>query len=672
VDPVTEIVAALGAGAASALQDGTKDAVKAAYARLYELVTKRFSGHPSAENALAGHQATPQAGEARLAAKLTELGAAGDSQLVNAARDLLLLLNEAGKFSAKAHGFQGGQFGNGNIMFNYFYPGHPLYRPDAADVVRLASPALPSREDLMRESRAAPALAGRVHGRHWSPAFSRALAYSLGEFPSMEDAGFRNLFLRRVREQLGMPGVLRMSAHEDARDHILAIVYACQDHEDPVAAVKALHDIMAEFRPGTAGLGLLQDCYWAVSGMAALRIERLHSVLEIIGPLSRECDTVTVHGIAHEATLPDEVLPLRGSEDLVTVLRRLNVAQVSASARVPIVVRFLARLASRIGGAGGSRLNAEVEGILRELDVPADGLNVPPASAAPDDSARILQIRMEEASSPDNPRYAIDAAVFSVASGSRHRIMSWRCDEDCSLDDMDDVGGRFLEHAEELGRFIGEARDLMVEFLLPWSLLGHPVERWRLDEDGYWIGHAFPVVIRSLDRQRKGYFYQSWRRRWDLLSGENGGMPVGQQIGWLHHGNGGVPEHAARADRIVHLTGRNALTQWLEKEENCDTAALGLTFAYKPDDPVAVSGVKAAVHEGIPLLVWLRGQGDASQLERMLEDVDIRDLPGRVRKWRRETADSDACTSDARYHVVLLWDDPSGVGRPSEPLAAPR
>jgi hypothetical protein len=280
---------------------------------------------------------------------------------------------------------------------------------------------------------------------------------------------------------------------------------------------------------------------------------------------------------------------------------------------------------------------------------------------------------VEETSSPENPRFAIDAAVFNVMSGSRHRIMSWRCDEDCSADDMEDVGGRFLGHAEGLGRSIGEAGDLVVEFLLPWSLLGHPVERWRLDEDGFWIGHAFPVVIRSLDRQRKESFYPSWRRRWDLLSGENGGKPVGQQIGWLHHGNGAIPELADRAGRIVHLTGRNALTQWLEKDGNCTTSALGFTFAYKPDNPVAVNGVKAAVHEGIPLLVWLRDKSDVSQLERMLEDVDIRGLPGKVLKWRRQTADSDASTSDPRYHVVLLWDDPSSVVRPSERhFAAPR
>ena len=347
MDPVTEIVTALGAGTASAPQDGTKDAVKAAYAHLHELVKERFSGHPSAEMALAGLQAGPQAGEVQLAAALAELGAADDSQLVNAARELLLLLNDAGKFSVKARGFRGGQFGDGNVMIN-FNTGSPD-QPDAADGIRLALPALPSGERPMSGPPAVPALAGRAGGRHWSAAFTSVLAYSLGEFPSMGSVGFRDLFLRRVREQLGVPGALGMSAHDNARVHILAIVFACQDHEDPVAAVKALHDVMSELCPGTGGVGLLEDCYLAVSGMAALSIERLHSVLEIIGPLSWECDRITAHGIAREAALDGEILPLRGTEDLVGIVRRLNVVRISGLAQVPLVVRFLARLAGRVG-----------------------------------------------------------------------------------------------------------------------------------------------------------------------------------------------------------------------------------------------------------------------------------------------------------------------------------
>ena len=197
-------------------------------------------------------------GEAALAAKLVELGAPNNSQLVNAARELLLMLRDAGTFNADAHGFQGGQFGAGNVMFNV-YTGYSPYQPDTADGIRLAPSALPLRECTIGRPRVAPAPAGRGQDHRWSAAFTSALAHSLGEFPLMGEAGFRSLFLRRVREQLGVPGALGISAHDNSRVHILAIVLACQDHEDPAAAVKALRDVMTELCPGTSGLGHLED-----------------------------------------------------------------------------------------------------------------------------------------------------------------------------------------------------------------------------------------------------------------------------------------------------------------------------------------------------------------------------------------------------------------------------
>jgi RIP homotypic interaction motif len=120
MDPVTLIVMALGAGAGSALQDGTKEAVKAAYVRLRELVKKRFSGHPAAELVLAEHESAPQTWEAPLTAKLTELGAADDAELVDAAQTLLALLNNTGKYNVTIHDSKGVQVGDRNVQVNRF------------------------------------------------------------------------------------------------------------------------------------------------------------------------------------------------------------------------------------------------------------------------------------------------------------------------------------------------------------------------------------------------------------------------------------------------------------------------------------------------------------------------------------------------------------------------
>jgi len=113
MDPVTLIVTALSAGAASALQDDAK----AAYVKLRDLVKKRFAGHAAAEVVLAEHEAAPETWEAPLAAKLTELGAADDQDLLAAAQ---AVLTATAKYNVTVKDSQGVQVGDRNIQVNQF------------------------------------------------------------------------------------------------------------------------------------------------------------------------------------------------------------------------------------------------------------------------------------------------------------------------------------------------------------------------------------------------------------------------------------------------------------------------------------------------------------------------------------------------------------------------
>jgi len=122
MDPVTLIVTALAAGAASALQDGTAAAVKDAYGRLKVLVKKRFAGRPRGEWVLAEHVADPQTYEKPLAKELSAAGADSDADLVAAAQALMSLVDEVGSRSAKyavtVRGSQGVQIGDHNTQTN--------------------------------------------------------------------------------------------------------------------------------------------------------------------------------------------------------------------------------------------------------------------------------------------------------------------------------------------------------------------------------------------------------------------------------------------------------------------------------------------------------------------------------------------------------------------------
>jgi hypothetical protein len=127
MDPVTLIVTALAAGAASALQDGVSAAVKDAYARLRAAVRNRLAGRPNAELVLARHETAPQTWQAPLHAELSEAGAGDDASLTAAAQALMHLLDaagaQAGKYAVVVSHSQGFQVGDKNTQANTFGPG---------------------------------------------------------------------------------------------------------------------------------------------------------------------------------------------------------------------------------------------------------------------------------------------------------------------------------------------------------------------------------------------------------------------------------------------------------------------------------------------------------------------------------------------------------------------
>jgi RIP homotypic interaction motif len=128
MDPVTLIVTALAAGssagAISALQDDVKATVKAAYAYLRGLTTRRVAGQPGAEFVLAEHEADPETWADPLAKKLAEAGAADDANLVEAARALMELVDAAGtaagRYNVTIKDSQGIQVGDHNVQVNRF------------------------------------------------------------------------------------------------------------------------------------------------------------------------------------------------------------------------------------------------------------------------------------------------------------------------------------------------------------------------------------------------------------------------------------------------------------------------------------------------------------------------------------------------------------------------
>jgi hypothetical protein len=126
MDPITLILTALAAGAALGVKDTASTAVLDAYNGLKALVRRRLAGRPDGEVALKRYGTAPTTWHDPLAEELAAANAAGDAQLVAAAKALLRLVDaagdQAGKYNVTVTDSQGVQMGDHNVQNNTFGP----------------------------------------------------------------------------------------------------------------------------------------------------------------------------------------------------------------------------------------------------------------------------------------------------------------------------------------------------------------------------------------------------------------------------------------------------------------------------------------------------------------------------------------------------------------------
>jgi len=109
MDPVTLILAALAAGAASGAKDTAADAVRDAYGALKRLVRRRLEGDTAHEVALDKHEQDPEVWKEPLKKALIDSGADRDDEIIEGARTLLEQIppdSPAAKYVTSVYGGQ--------------------------------------------------------------------------------------------------------------------------------------------------------------------------------------------------------------------------------------------------------------------------------------------------------------------------------------------------------------------------------------------------------------------------------------------------------------------------------------------------------------------------------------------------------------------------------------
>jgi hypothetical protein len=111
VDPVSLIIAALAAGASTALRDTAAEAVKDAYNGLKSLLKRKLGDKPAAQVVIDKHEESPDVWEKPLEEEIKLSGVGDDEEVVRAAQKLMELVDpdgaRAGKYNVNISGGKG-------------------------------------------------------------------------------------------------------------------------------------------------------------------------------------------------------------------------------------------------------------------------------------------------------------------------------------------------------------------------------------------------------------------------------------------------------------------------------------------------------------------------------------------------------------------------------------
>ncbi|WP_327327996.1 hypothetical protein OG735_39785 [Streptomyces sp. NBC_01210] len=494
------------------------------------------------------------------------------------------------------------------------------------------------------------------------------LAEALLGFPDSADAEFRHTVLKEMGAQLNQdrrPLDIRQSAV--APDHILQLARFCEDHHDPEAALRALWTTMEFLRRDEAALLDLKRCIDWLTRRGRLPERQLARLEELCDRIAPSVPRAVMEQAVQTACGPGRRAPLRGRESLPEAVRRLD--QARGNDRVPLVLLFLAELAARLPDRVSDELREEIgnaAGLLGLQDEEKLALSARTRQPAPS-SRMVLQLRVEEVSAPaGSEQYVIEAHLYDRDDAGLRLLTKRECKGRLGRRELAAGGANLLVTWNDLVATGDHADDFRIEFLLPWSLLGHPADMWGVDADGYRVGFQCPVVVRSLDRLREPSWRRPWRDRWKLLHNGTAAAQVLTRCGWLaiDDPEPGAPEPLAGlkgGGPVLRLRGKDGdVRRWLDT--HADIACLGLAFAYEPTDERAVHGVKDAVREGVPAIIWRRDGGDPGPLISRLGELateDLPSLPELLRRWRRSAQEDDI--ADMHNHLTLLWDDPDCI-----------
>jgi hypothetical protein len=206
------------------------------------------------------------------------------------------------------------------------------------------------------------------------------------------------------------------------------------------------------------------------------------------------------------------------------------------------------------------------------------------------------------------------------------------------------------------------------EFYLPLSLLGTKVDEWETGGapgQRRPLGTYCPVVVRLTGRRDLGLAFNRWRDKWEQLMSH----AATESVAWIHGPDCcAVHPEAANEFDWGGLDHNRLIARFAERD---DLVCVALAFPYGSDDTETPAGIRAALNDGMPALLWSRNGADIAPLRELLAKLSsngkLHSLPKQAFGLRKKVEGGNG----EPLRFTLVWDDPNRHPEPASVFAAP-
>ncbi|MFF2776516.1 hypothetical protein ACFVU3_16555 [Streptomyces sp. NPDC058052] len=479
------------------------------------------------------------------------------------------------------------------------------------------------------------------HGAH-APELKRELVDQLCAVPGLDVPGSRDLLISMLAERL--PEVGDVPRHGRTRLDILEIVRSCLREPH---GLRELADALSLYAPGsTPVLRIRELAATAPSPSSApdvLPVLPEDELREVRALLAR-VQHLDAHGLLYAAAggLALPPVPVTGLGEAFDLLARAN-ARPDGLLPVAVLIEHV------ITALDGSEAHQGTAGALRTWnDTRAAALGLAPQLAA-------VRAELDRAATAQPaPACLVVQLCRSGMDPDRYLLSHWRQirpgpwrpergeDRLVTLAGVPAAVGELVDRAEK--EWAGRPGRPVLEFVLPFHLLNHPVEWLTAGSDlTTALCLTYPVVLRSLERMRAKEHHRKWHNRWQQMLDS--------------------PDTACHWD-TAGRRGHDAV-RWssaLAADERLVSVALGAPPLRGPAG--GRSPLETALRAGVPLAVWDRRPEPPAEFRRRAKRLlkgRAAELPQRVKKLRGEAATAAAGQRDVHVgrHLAVLFDDPN-------------